>query len=203
MRAKWTDGLAVRRQTSSTPSSTVARTSLTSADPTFLERKAIAENLGRIVLVWSHVEAVSHVILWGIIDPHRRSEDSRPLTIGQSLDWIWDTTQELLRHKSESDELVEWFTAWRARAGEGRRKRNEAVHAWWLPTGEAQDPYKVLDVTGRKSRSGIRENVIPGGSATLLRWIDEISAISEEQLRWMKEVLMPFLLGSTAPPGTP
>ena len=39
---------------------------------------------------------------------------------------------------------------------------NEAVHAWWLPTGEARDPYMVLDMSGRKSRARIREDVIPG-----------------------------------------
>jgi hypothetical protein len=177
----------------------VARGSGSSTDPAFLERQAIAENIGRIALVWTHVEAVSHAILWGAIDVHRPREDTRPLTLGQSIDWVWDTTQELLSHKPGSEELVEWFVPWRARAGEGKRKRNEAVHSWWLPTGQAVDPYRVLDLWGRKAKKGIRDDAIPGGAATLLEWIDEISSISEDQLDWMKNVLLPFLLAVKRP----
>ena len=171
-----------------------------SADPTFPERRAIAENLGRIALVWNHVESTSHIILWGVIDPNRGSDDCRPLTLGQSVQWVWDTTLALLSNRPGSTELVEWFKAWRIRAGEGLRKRNEAIHAWWLPTGEVGDPYKVLDMTGSKSRKGYRENVIEGGSATLLEWIDEISAISEDQIDWLKGPLLAFLSAPAADP---
>lgn len=176
---------------------------MTPKDAAFPERQAIAENLGRLVLVWTHIEATSHVILWGVIDPNRPSDDLRTLTNGQSLDWVWNTTQELLSRKNGSDGLVAWFAAWRVRASEGRRKRNEAVHSWWLPTGEAQDPYKALDAFGRKSRKAVRDDVVPGGSAMLLEWINEISAISEDQLSWMKGTLMPFLARSGDPPSRP
>lgn len=169
-------------------------------DPNFVERQAIAENLGRLVLVWTHVEMTSHVILWGVIDPLRASDECRPLTVGQSLDWVWATTQELLSHKPHSEAMVDWFSQWKVRASEGRRKRNEAVHGWWLPTGELVDPYKVLDFVGRKSRKGVRDDVIPGGSAKLLEWIEEISAISEDQLSWTKGRLMPFLRTTMPPP---
>lgn len=158
-----------------------------------LESREIAENVGRLVLVWTHVENASHVILWGVIDQNRAINDSRPLTVGQSLDWVWNTTQQLLSHKSDSEELVEWFAAWRLRAIEGRRKRNEAVHGWWLPTGDERDPFKVLDVVSRKARSAYREDVIPGGSSTLTQWIDEISVIQSDLLYWWKEILVPYL----------
>lgn len=175
---------------------------MTSEDPIFLERQAIAESLGRLVLVWTHVETTSHIILWGVIDPLRGIEECRPLTIGQNLDWVWNTTQELLSHRAESDSLVEWFKEWTVRASEGRRKRNKAVHAWWLPTGESQDPYKALEIVSRRSVQGVKEDVVPGGSATLLKWIEEVSIISEDQIRWMKETLMPFLSRSAPSPHT-
>jgi hypothetical protein len=181
----------------------VSRPTRPGADPTFPEKQAIAENLGRIVLVWTHVEQVSHVILWNVIDLRRKSEDTRPLTVGQSLDWVWDTTEELLSHRTGSEDLVKWFRGWRTRAAEAKRKRNEAVHAWWLPTGEALDPFKALDISGRKSRKRVREDVVPGGSATLLEWIDELSKVSADQLAWMKELLMPFLLKDNPGPKTP
>ncbi len=172
-----------------------------SEDSMFLERRAIAESLGRLVLIWTHVETTSHMILWGVIDPMRGVEECRPLTIGQTLDWVWNTTQELLSRKADSDSFVDWFKEWRVRANEGRRKRNQAVHAWWLPTGESQDPYKALEIVSRKSLQGVREDVVPGGSATLLKWIEELSDISEDQLRWMKEVLMPYLLRNAGSQG--
>jgi hypothetical protein len=173
---------------------------MNSEDPIFLERRAIAEGLGRLVLVWTHIETTSHIMLWGVIDPLRGIEECRLLTIGQSLDWVWNTTQALLSRRAESDSLVEWFKEWNVRATEGRRKRNKAVHAWWLPTGDSQDPYKALEFVSRKSLQGIREDVVPGGSATLLKWIEEISVISEDQLRWMNETLMPFLARSEPSP---
>jgi hypothetical protein len=75
--------------------------------------------------------------------------------------------------------------------------RNEGVHLWWLPTGETTDPCKVLDLTGRKSRKGIPDDVILGGSVTLLKWIYEVSAVCEDQSRWMKIVPVPFLVAET------
>jgi hypothetical protein len=164
------------------------------SQPSDLElRRAIAETIGRIAIVWTHLEAQCHTALWGLISTKNRVSELRPLTVGLPIERIWETTKILLEEKGAPAEIVSWFDNWRKRALELKRCRNDAIHSWWLATGDVSEPFKALDVMGRRTMAAIKEDVVAGGLPTLLSWVEDISRLSIEQLNWMQGPLQEFL----------
>jgi hypothetical protein len=143
--------------------------------------------MGRLVLIWSHLEQLSHMAVQMLLG--LPMGEQRILLNGLQIDTIWEHAIAILRLREE-EELATWLADWRSRAKTLKDRRNLAVHSWWLPTGDPDAPYKALDAMSRAAKKGVRDNTVPGGGVELSNLNDEINALSAELHSWLQGPLM-------------
>jgi hypothetical protein len=145
---------------------------------------SLTNEVGRVVLNWTHLEMTSHIVLWLVADL-ASSNVGRIMTSGIPTATIWEQTALLLTERNAAEDLKQWYKVWTAKAHQVKDERNRAVHGWWFATGDAQAPYTALDAMSRGARKGIRENVVPRGQGGIMATADAIVQHTSDLVRWV------------------
>jgi hypothetical protein len=128
--------------------------------------------------------------------------EGRILLAGLQVQDVWERSIQLLKLRSEDVSGAEWLQEWRGRVDPLRAKRNDAVHAVWLPTDDDTRQLKSLDLSSRRSLGkGVREDLFPAGGADLAELAEKIHAASREQDEWfmgpLRQACLPYLRGGS------
>jgi hypothetical protein len=148
-----------------------------------ISETSLANEVGRLVLNWTHLEMTAHIVLWLVAD--LASSNVGRMTSGIPPATIWEQTALLLTERNAAKDVEQWYKVWTAKAHRLKDERNRAVHGWWFATGDAQAPYTALDAMSRGARKGIRENVVPRGQGGIMATADAIVQHTSDLVRWV------------------
>ncbi len=147
---------------------------------------------------WAHLEQATALTLWVATDVS--TGQGRLLTNGVSLLTQWDQITARLSMDGFTPDLGEWFKRWRKKADTLRIRRNEAVHSFWGTSDDRQTPHVALDLLSRAARVNVRQDVVPGGAATLRVLANEIGEACVELTKWTVETMGPVAPKWVVPP---
>ena len=138
---------------------------------------------------WSHLEQATAVALW--VAAGVKVGQGRLLTNGVPTLIQWDQIATRLSAPSFQPELLSWFKEWRKRAEALRLRRNDAIHSMWGATGDSDYPHIALDALSRRARGVVREDVVPGGAASLRGLANEIGTATLHLVDWTANTMGP------------